>query len=162
MFNPLKDNINMQNSEYNEGLISSDINNNAIKICSIKGNSGMINIGYNNITNVYLNKLMKNIIHMHDIYIKYNSNKEKRNNSMNINKILNLREIMNIKDLYKDDKIKACLCNFFSLLIEYNKNNKIELIFINYNQFNSWLSYLKGILNTNKFSENFISNGSSY
>ena len=151
----------MQHSEYNEGLISSDINNNAIKICSIKGNSGMINIEYNSITNVYLNKIMKNIIYIRDIYNKYNSNKEKGNNSMQINKILNMREIINIKDLSKDDKIKACLCNFFSLLIEYNKNNKTELIFINYNQFNSWLSYLKGILNTNILSKNFILNGSS-
>ena len=151
----------MQHSEYNEGIISSDINNNVIKICSIKGNSGVINIGCNSITNVYLNKLMKNIIYIHDIYIKYNSNKEKGNNSMQINRILNLRAIMNIKDLSKDNKIKACLCNFFSLLIEYNKNNKIELIFINYNQFNSWLSYLKDILNTNILSKNFILNGSS-
>ena len=151
----------MQHSEYNEGLISSDINNNAINMCSIKGNSRVINLKCNSITNVYLNKIMKNIIHLHDIYIKYNSNKEKDNNSMQINKILNLREIMNIKDLSKDDKIKACLCNFFPLLIEYNKSNKIELIFINYNQFNSWLSYLKSILNTNKVSNNFILNVSS-
>ncbi len=61
----------------------------------------------------------------------------------------------------QSDKIKASLCNFFSLILEYKNIYKIEIILINFSQFNSWLNYLKDILNNNIKSKNFISNGSS-
>ena len=113
----------MKNSEYNEGLISIDISTNSIRIGQIhssqndtiyssnsqnelnfsNGGLDIINIELKNITNVYIDKLMENILKIHSIFLKYNSDKEneKTNNKipLNINRLLNMREIMNIKDL---------------------------------------------------------------
>ena len=186
MFNPLKNNIDLKNSEYNEGLISKDISTKSVKIIPIYSNQNdknnfihsdkmfnnsngldTINIELKKITNVYLNNLMENIIKIRNIYLKYNSNKnkqngnEKENEHLNMNKFLNSREIMNIKDLSQEEKIKAGLCTFFSLIIEFNYIHKIELIIINFNQFNSWLAYLKDILEMNLENKNSILNGSS-
>ena len=186
MFNPLKNVIDLKNSEYNEVLISKDISTKSVKIIPIFSNQNdknnfihsnkmfnnsngldTINIEFKKITNVYLNNLMENIIKIRNIYLKYNSNKnkqngnEKENETLNINKFLNSREIMNIKDLSQEEKIKAGLCNFFSLIIEFNYIHKIELIIINFNQFNSWLTYLKDILDKNIKNKHAVLNGSS-
>ena len=184
-FNPLNNNFNLKNSEYNEGLISIDISTNSIRIGQIhssqndsiyssnsqnelnfsNGGLDIINIELKNITNVYIDKLMENILKIHSIFLKYNSDKEneKTNKKMplNINKLLNMREIMNIKDLTQGEKIKASLCNFFSLILEYNNSHKIELILINFNQFNIWFNYLKDILCNNIKSKNSMVNGCS-
>lgn len=190
LFNPLTKNIDLQNSEYNEGLISLDILTNSIKLRTIRSlrnehnfltnrdsefnysynysDIDNISVGLKEITNVYLNKLMENIIKIHSIFLKFNENNDRSKENgiqkkkiYNINKILNSRDIMNIKDMNQSDKIKASLCNFFSLILEYKNIYKIEIILINFSQFNSWLNYLKDILNNNIKSKNFISNGSS-
>ena len=187
MFNPLNNNIDLQNLEYKEGLISIDLSTNSIKIGQIHSyqnnsnylsNNGntlissnryidLIIIELNKITNVYINQLMENIVKIHNIFLKYNTNKNKRNDTLNkkdsfdINKILNMREIMNIRDLSQEEKIKASCCNFFSLIVEYNNIHNIELIFINFNQFNIWFNYLKDILNNNIKSKKLIVNDSS-
>ena len=185
LFNPLDNDFDLKNSEYNEGLISIDISSNLIKIGQIhssqndstyltnsqnvlnfsNGGLDIINIELKNISNIYLDKLMENILKIHSIFLKYNSNigKEKTNKkiSVNINKLLNMREIMNIKDLTQGEKIKAGFCNFFSLIIEYNNVHKLELILINFNQFNIWFNYLKDILSNNIKIKNSLANGSS-
>ena len=186
MFNPLKDNIDMKISEYNEGLISKDISIDSIKIIPTHSNlndtnyfvnnrkllnnstgNECINIELKKITNIYLSNLMENIIKIHNIFLKYNSNKNKENETekekepLNIKKFLNSREIMNIKDLSQEEKIKASFCNFFSFIIEYNYIHKIESIIINFDQFNSWLTYLKDILDINIKNKKSILNGSS-
>ena len=187
MFNPLNNNIDLQNLEYKEGLISIDLSTNSIKIGQIHSyqnnsnylsNNGntlissnryidLIIIELNKITNVYINQLMENIVKIHNIFLKYNTKKNKRNDTLNkkdsfdINKILNMREIMNIRDLSQEEKIKASCCNFFSLIVEYNNIHNIELIFINFNQFNIWFNYLKDILNNNIKSKKLIVNDSS-
>ena len=187
MFNPLNNNIDLQNLEYKEGLISIDLSTNSIKIGQIHSyqnnsnylsNNGntlissnryidLIIIELNKITNVYINQLMENIVKIHNIFLKYNTNKNKRNDTLNkkdsfdINKILNMREIMNIRGLSQEEKIKASCCNFFSLIVEYNNIHNIELIFINFNQFNIWFNYLKDILNNNIKSKKLIVNDSS-
>jgi hypothetical protein len=94
-FNPLNNNINFNKLGYNEGFISIDSISNCLKIVSnnfssnnkdlisnsinsidlikSKNNSSYsklnnINIELKEITNIYLNKLMKNIITIHDIF----------------------------------------------------------------------------------------------
>ena len=184
MFNPLDNDMDLKNSEYNEGLISIDLSSNSIKIGQIhssqndstyltnsqdilnfsNGGLDVINIELRNITNVYLDKLMENILKIRNIFLKYNSDKEKEKTnkkaSININKLLNIREIMNIKDLTRGEKIKAGFCNFFSLIIEYNCV-KLEVILINFNQFNLWFNYLKDILCNNIKRKNSMTNGIS-
>jgi len=199
-FNPLSNNINFNKLGYNEGFISIDIISSCLKIVSnnfssnnnkdlisnsntsidlikSKSNSGFsklnnINIELKEITNIYLNKLMKNIIKIHDIFLKYNSNNKpdmSNNNEnglskkkiSNINKLLNIKEIMNIKDMEQSEKIKAGLCNFFSFVIEFENSKKIEFILVNYAQFNTWLNYLKDITRNNIKSKLSIPNGNS-
>lgn len=199
-FNPLSNNINFNKLGYNEGFISIDIISSCLKIVSnnfssnnnkdlisnsntsidlikSKSNSGFsklnnINIELKEITNIYLNKLMKNIIKIHDIFMKYNSsNKSDMTNNnenglskkkiSNINKLLNIKEIMNIKDMEQSEKIKAGLCNFFSFVIEFENSKKIEFILVNYAQFNTWFNYLKDITSNNIKSKLSIPNGNS-
>ena len=199
-FNPLSNNINFSKLGYNEGFISIDIISSCLKIVSnnfssnnnkdlisnsntsidlikSKSNSGFsklnnINIELKEITNIYLNKLMKNIIKIHDIFLKYNSsNKSDMSNNnenglskkkiSNINKLLNIKEIMNIKDMEQSEKIKAGLCNFFSFVIEFENSKKIEFILVNYAQFNTWFNYLKDITRNNIKSKLSIPNGNS-
>ena len=199
-FNPLSNNINFNKLGYNEGFISIDIISSCLKIVSnnfssnnnkdlisnsntsidlikSKSNSGFsklnnINIELKEITNIYLNKLMKNIIKIHDIFLKYNSsNKPDMSNNnenglskkkiSNINKLLNIKEIMNIKDMEQSEKIKAGLCNFFSFIIEFENSKKIEFILVNYAQFNTWFSNLKDIVSNNIKSKLSIPNGNS-
>ena len=199
-FNPLSNNINFNKLGYNEGFISIDIISSCLKIVSnnfssnnnkdlisnsntsidlikSKSNSGFsklnnINIELKEITNIYLNKLMKKIIKIHDIFMKYNSsNKSDMTNNnenglskkkiSNINKLLNIKEIMNIKDMEQSEKIKAGLCNFFSFVIEFENSKKIEFILVNYAQFNTWFNYLKDITSNNIKSKLSIPNGNS-
>ena len=199
-FNPLSNNINFNKLGYNEGFISIDIISSCLKIVSnnfsannnkdlisnsntsidlikSKSNSGFsklnnINIELKEIKNIYLNKLMKNIIKIHDIFLKYNSNNKpdmSNNNEnglskkkiSNINKLLNIKEIMNIKDMEQSEKIKAGLCNFFSFVIEFENSKKIEFILVNYAQFNTWFNYLKDITRNNIKSKLSIPNGNS-
>ena len=199
-FNPLNNNINFNKLGYNEGFISIDAISNCLKIVSnnfssnnnqdlilnsnnfidfikSKNNSGYsklnnANIELKEITNIYVNKLMKNIIKIHDIFLKYNSNNKaemfntnenglSKKKISNINKLLNIKEIMNIKDMEQSEKIKAGLCNFFSFILEFENTKKIEFILVNYIQFNAWFSYLKDIVNNNIKSKLSIPNGNS-
>ena len=198
-FNPLNNNINFNKLGYNEGFISIDsisnclkivsnsfssnnnkdliLNSNSIDLTKTKNNSGYnklnnVNIELKEITNIYLNKLMKNIITIHDIFLKNNSynksdmftnneNGLSKKKISNINKLLNIKEIMNIKDMEQSEKIKAGLCNFFSFIIEFENSKKLEFILVNYIQFNTLFSYLKDIVNNNIKSRLFIPNGNS-
>ena len=198
-FNPLNNNINFNTLGYNEGFISIDTissclkivsnnfssnnkdlilnSNNSIDLTKSKNNSGYnklnnVNIELKEITNIYLNKLMKNIITIHDIFLKNNSyNKSDMFNNnenglskkkiSNINKLLNIKEIMNIKDMEQSEKIKAGLCNFFSFIIEFENSKKIEFILVNYIQFNTWFNYLTDLVNNNIKSKLSIPNGNS-
>ena len=188
-FNPLNNNnTNLSKLLYNEGYISIDTDLNCIKINSNKiilnnNNNNYINNFHSNnlnsiddlktiniqlkeISNVFLTKIMKNIVRIHDIFLKYNvggcKDKDKKSkNITNINKMLNKREIMNIKDMEQSEKIKAGLCNFFSFIIEFGNNNRLECILINFMQFNIWFNYLEGIANNNIKTPRCIINGSS-
>ena len=173
--NSLKIVSNNFSSNNNKDIVLKSIN--SMDLIKSKNNSGFsklnnINIELKEITNIYLNKLMKNIIKIHDIFLKYNSNNKAdifNNNEnglpkkkiSNINKILNIKEIMNIKDMEQSEKIKAGLCNFFSFIIEFENSKKMEFILVNYNQFNTWFNYLKGIVNNNIKSKLSIPNGNN-
>jgi hypothetical protein len=196
LFNPLINNINFNKLGYSEGFISIDTDLNCIKIdsnnnmpnninnsyyisnyensnnysksekISYGNKSNVINIKLKDITKVYLNKLMKNIVKIHNIFLKYNisnkNDKERINKKfININKLINVREILNIKDMEQSEKIKAGLCNFFSFIIEFGNNNILECILINFFQFNTWFNYLEDIVNNNIKMKKNISNGNS-
>ena len=187
LFNPLNNDLNLNKLGYNEGFISIDSITKSIKIASKKLNftvnyenninnksennstknkSNIINIQLKDITKIYLNNIMKNIIIIHNVFLKYNFNNKMGNVNgisskkfSNINKLLNIREIMNIKDMEQSEKIKAGLCNFFSFILEFNNKDKIECIMINFFQFNEWLYYLEDVVKNNFRMKKDIPNG---
>ena len=143
-----------KNNEY----ISIIINN--------KGIDFYMNIKLKEIYKVYVEKYMKNIIKIQNILLKYNTNEnniynEHNNNNNRVNKIFSINKIMNKKEMTQikieqNEKIKAALCNFFSFSFSLgDKNNislsqtKIDLVFINFKQFNIWLNTLSSIVQNN-------------
>ena len=97
---------------------------------------------------------MKNIINIHQSYLKYNNEiKNKKENekfyNLNINKFINFRENRKIK-MTDNEKIKSVLCHFFSLSIIFNTIKRIECIFINYEDFIKWYQRILIIVDNNK------------
>ena len=73
---------------------------------------------------------------------------------LSINKLIYMKEITAIK-MDQNEKIKAALCNFFAFTLIFGKNkNKVECIFINFDQFNIWNKCLETIVENNNKSKN--------
>lgn len=148
---------------YTKGFISIDYKANLLKIIqkdseefitiitdSIKKPQKTKNIfsEINQITQVSLRKFMQDVIRIHEIVMR---NKERcgfddiQTRLMNVTKLLNLKEIKTIK-LEHNEKIKAALCQMFSFTISFEKNEKVDCIFINLEDFNFWYKGLKEIV----------------
>ena len=143
-----------------------------ISIVNNKGNKGnnefYMNIKLKEIFNVHVEKYMKNIIKIQNILLKYNNENKNmynngnsnNNNNIKVNKIFSINKIINKKEISEikieqNEKIKAALCNFFSFSFSFgNKSSnlssmKIDLVFINFEQFNIWLNTLDSIVKNN-------------
>ena len=151
-----------------------------ISIINNKGNEFYMNIKLKEIFNVHVEKYMKNIIKIQNVLLKYNKenkyiyNNGSSNNNIKVNKIFSINKIINKKEINEikieqNEKIKAALCNFFSFSFSFgNKPSnlsamKIDLVFINFEQFNIWLNTLDSIVKNNVKSNkiNIISNYNS-
>jgi len=104
-----------------------------------------IQIKLNEINFIKLEKYAKDIIKVQNILSDYN---KKENNNFNINKLLNKKEIKEIK-LEQSEKIKAALCNFFPFSLNIKNKIRVDLVFINYEQFNIWLKNMNSIIHNN-------------
>ena len=126
-----------------------------------------IRIDLKNINQVKIGKQMQDIIKIHKIFLKYNSNSDyelgNNNNGrtkrkvLSINKLLYMKEVSEI-NMDQNEKIKAALCNFFAFTIIFGnyKINKVECIFINYDLFNIWNKCLEMIAENNNKSKNSL------
>jgi hypothetical protein len=143
--------------------------NEFISIVNDKGNEFYMNIKLKEIFNIHVEKYMKNIIKIQNILLKYNNenksiynngNSNNNNNNIKVNKIFSINKIINKKEISEikieqNEKIKAALCNFFSFSFSFgNKSSnlssiKIDLVFINFEQFNIWLNTLDSIVKNN-------------
>ena len=166
-FNPLNVcSINPEHFDYYECYISLDFNSGSVKISpkisldKIKyiplndknisimnslNKSFYIQIKLNEINFIKLEKYAKDIIKVQNILSDYN---KKENNNFNINKLLNKKEIKEIK-LEQSEKIKAALCNFFPFSLNIKNKIRVDLVFINYEQFNIWLKNMNSIIHNN-------------
>ena len=166
-FNPLNVcSINPEYFEYYECYISIDFNSGCLKISpkitldKIKyiplndksiyimnsvNNSFYIEIKLNEITFIKLEKYAKDIIKVQNILLDYN---KKEINNFNINKLINKKEIKEIK-LEQNEKIKAALCNFFPFSLNIKNKIRVDLVFINYEQFSIWLKNMNSIIHNN-------------
>ena len=139
-FNPLNsDDKNPEFFNYYIGLISIDFAN---KILNLK-------IDFEQLYNIYISNLMKNIIKIHTLYLKYNHKCQRETNrNSSLNKFIHLKELGNIN---MDDnlKIKSALCKYFSFSLLF-KDKLLEIIFMNFDEFKNWFNGLNLIVNDNK------------
>ncbi len=116
-------------------------------------------INFNEIQNVSLSDDMKKIIKIYQNYLKYNKqcNNEFRNSKkfLSINKFIHLNENNNI-NFENNDKIKAALNHFFIFSLNLKNKDKINVIFINFDEYKNWLNGINNILNNNN--KNFNDN----
>ena len=125
-----------------------------------------IRIDLKDINGVRIKKNMQDIIKIHKIFLKYNSqsgfeyediNGRTKRKVLSINKLLYTKEISEI-NMDQNEKIKAALCNFYAFTILFGdyKYNKVECIFINFELFNIWNKCLEIIAENNNKSKNNI------
>ena len=146
-------NINYNNNSYN--TFNSIENKNST---NSKANNTII-IRLKKIGKIYIDKTMQNIIKIRKIFLKYNNNNNTEmitKNNIYINKILNEKEIVNIKDMDQSEKIRAGLCNFFSLVIEFDNEKNMEIVLVNFCQFITWYNYLEEITRKNNFKYKYL------
>ena len=134
------------------------------KLNSIINKDYCLNIELKEIIDINQSLIMNNIIKIHSIFIKYNSgqnnnyinNSSQKSELLNLNKLIYLREIKEII-MPQNEKIKAALCNYFSFSLLFGKYDKIEieLIFINFEQYNLWNNYINSIIEINKNNINY-------
>ncbi len=146
------------NNGKNNYLINNNLENDENNLC--------IRIELKEINGVKIKKQMQDIMKIHKIFLKYNSHSgmEYEDNNgrikkrvLSINKLIYMKEITEI-NMDQNEKIKAALCNFFSftLIFGNNKINKVECIFINFEQFNIWNKCLETIAENNNKSKNTL------
>ena len=111
-----------------------------------KGENKYIVIELKDIVNISLNKQMENIIKIYNLYLREGKNLE----NLDIDKFILKKEIKDIR-MQQNEKIKAVNCKLFSFSILLRKKfiPKIEFIFNNYEDFNSWYNCLQSIAKLN-------------
>ena len=113
-----------------------------------------LNIKLKDIYEIEVTNTMNNIIKIHNIFLKYNSIQKNNINDikdLNLNKFIYMREMQEI-NIPQNEKIKSILCNYFSFSFVFEKYNQltdIELIFINFEQYNLWNSFIKSLVSIN-------------
>ena len=154
------------NSSMSENKIFNGKNNNIMNNFYFDDNNVCLRIELKEINGVKIKKHMQNIMKIHKIFLKYNSHSgmEYEDNNgrikkrvLSINKLIYIKEITEI-NMDQNEKIKAALCNFFAftLIFGNNKANKVECIFINFEQFNIWNKCLETIAENNNKSKNTL------
>jgi hypothetical protein len=152
------DNFKFNNNFINNRLFNNNFDNDDNNVC--------IRIELKEINGVKIKKHMQDIMKIHKIFLKYNSHSgmEYEDNNgrikkrvLSINKLIYMKEITEI-NMDQNEKIKAALCNFFAFTLIFGKNkiNKVECIFINYEQFNIWNKCLETIAENNNKSKSAL------
>ena len=145
-FTPLNNtDINPISLNYFEGSIKIEQIFNKLKIAR-KSENKYIGIELKDIVNINLNKQMENIIKIYNLYLREGKNLE----NLDIDKFILKKEIKDIR-MQQNEKIKAINCKLFSFSILLGKKfiPKVEFIFNNYEDFNSWYNCLQSIVKLN-------------
>ena len=145
-FNPLNNvDVNPITLNYFEGSIKIEKIFNKLKI-SQKSANKYIGIELKDIVNISLNKQMENIVKIYNIYLKEGKNQE----NFNIDSFILKKEIKEIR-MQQKEKIKAINCKLFcfSILLEKKFIPKVEFIFNNYDDFDTWYKCFQSIVKLN-------------
>ncbi len=145
-FSPLNNpDINPVSLNYFEGSIKIEKIFNKLKIAR-KSENKYIGIELKDIMNIILNKQMENIIKVYKLYLREGKNLE----NLDINNFIFLKEIKKIR-MQQNEKVKAINCKLFcfSILLDKKFIPKVEFIFNNYEDFNTWYNCLQSIVKLN-------------
>ena len=159
-------NSSMSENKLFNNLNNNGKNNNIMNNFYFDDNNVCLRIELKEINGIKIKKHMQDIMKIHKIFLKYNSHSgmEYEDNNgrikkrvLSINKLIYMKEITEI-NMDQNEKIKAALCNFFAftLIFGNNKVNKVECIFINFEQFNIWNKCLETIAENNNKSKNTL------
>ena len=164
-FNPLNNfDISPEILGYIKGFISIDfsnkflsfipINNEIIKNYSNKEKRKKFNIRFDKISNIYIENIMKDIITIYINSLKFYKKCENDcfgiEENISLNKFIHLKEFNNI-NLDTAQRIKATQNKYFPFFISiFDKNDKFEIIFIDYNEFINWFNGIEIIVKNNK------------
>ena len=168
-FNPLNNfDISPEILGYIKGFISIDfsnkflsfipINNEIIKNYSNKEKRKKFNIRFDKISNIYIENIMKDIITIYINSLKFYKKCENDcfgiEENISLNKFIHLKEFNNI-NLDTAQRIKATQNKYFPFFISiFDKNDKFEIIFIDYNEFINWFNGIEIIVKNNRKSKN--------
>ena len=164
-FNPLNNfDISPEILGYIKGFISIDfsnkflsfipLNNEIIKNYSNKEKRKKFNIRFDKISNIYIENIMKDIITIYINSLKFYKKCENDcfgiEENISLNKFIHLKEFNNI-NLDTAQRIKATQNKYFPFFISiFDKNDKFEIIFIDYNEFINWFNGIEIIVKNNR------------
>ena len=164
-FNPLNNfDISPEILGYIKGFISIDfsnkflsfipIDNEIIKNYSNKEKRKKFNIRFDKISNIYIENIMKDIITIYINSLKFYKKCENDcfgiEENISLNKFIHLKEFNNI-NLDTAQRIKATQNKYFPFFISiFDKNDKFEIIFIDYNEFINWFNGIEIIVKNNR------------
>ncbi len=164
-FNPLNNfDISPEILGYIKGFISIDfsnkflsfipINNEIIKNYSNKEKRKKFNIRFDKISNIYIENIMKDIITIYINSLKFYKKCENDcfgiEENISLNKFIHLKEFNNI-NLDTAQRIKATQNKYFPFYISiFDKSDKFEIIFIDYNEFINWFNGIEIIVKNNR------------
>ena len=164
-FNPLNNfDISPEILGYIKGFISIDfsnkflsfipLNNEIIKNYSNKEKRKKFNIRFDKISNIYIENIMKDIITIYINSLKFYKKCENDclgiEENISLNKFIHLKEFNNI-NLDTAQRIKATQNKYFPFFISiFDKSDKFEIIFIDYNEFINWFNGIEIIVKNNR------------
>ena len=164
-FNPLNNfDVSPEILGYIKGFISIDfsnkflsfipLNNEIIKNYSNKEKRKKFNIRFDKISNIYIENIMKDIITIYINSLKFYKKCENDclgiEENISLNKFIHLKEFNNI-NLDTAQRIKATQNKYFPFFISiFDKSDKFEIIFIDYNEFINWFNGIEIIVKNNR------------
>ena len=163
-FNPLNNfDITPDHLGYIKGFITIDFSNkllsfiplhNEIHSYRYEKKEKNFTIQFGKINNIYIENIMKDILKIYINSLKYYKKCENdchgNEENISLNKFIHLKEFNTI-ELDSSQKIKATQNKYFPFSLSLNdREDKFEIIFIDYNEFNNWYKGIDVIVRNNR------------
>ena len=163
-FNPLNNfDITPDHLGYIKGFISIDFSNKLLSFIPLQNEihsyryekkEKNLTIQFGKINNIYIENIMKDILKIYINSLKYYKKCENdchgNEENISLNKFIHLKEFNTI-ELDSSQKIKATQNKYFPFSLSLNdREDKFEIIFIDYNEFNNWYKGIDVIVRNNR------------
>ena len=163
-FNPLNNfDITPDHLGYIKGFISIDFSNKLLSFIPLQKEihsyryekkEKNFTIQFGKINNIYIENIMKDILKIYINSLKYYKKCENdchgNEENISLNKFIHLKEFNTI-ELDSSQKIKATQNKYFPFSLSLNdREDKFEIIFIDYNEFNNWYKGIDVIVRNNR------------